>query len=141
MYLILLIVLLLVLIKTTNNNSCLKEVKKRYELFLNYVNTHNVPEKFKVLRKRILICGFTRTNGSLGYNINKGDEISICVDGTPNQSFHILIHELAHSTVDTYEHNDEFWKNFDELKHFCQKIGLYTPINKQVKFCGKYIKD
>ena len=129
------------LVLTNHKNSCLMTVKERYENFLTYVNNNPVPEKFKVLRKRILVSGFTKTDDALGYNINKGDEISICVNGTPNQSFHVLIHELAHSTVDEYSHSKEFWDNFDELKKLCQQIGIYAPINNRKKFCGKYISD
>lgn len=141
-YLLVLFFVVFVLCATNKEPYCMVEVKKRYDKFLVYVNNNNIPEKFKVLRKRILISGYKRSlSGDLGWNSNKGDEISICIDGEPNQAFHILIHELAHSTVDEYNHSEEFWKNFEELRELCQKIGIYEPVNSRQPFCGKYIKD
>lgn len=141
-YLILLILIITVLCITTKEPLVMVEVKKRYQKFLDYVQTDNIPEKFKVLRKRILISGYKKSiSGDLGWNSNKGDEISICIDGEPNQAFHILIHELAHSTVEEYHHSDRFWKNFAELRKLCEKIGIYDPVDLKQSFCGKYIKD
>jgi hypothetical protein len=140
-YFFILIIILFILIKTIKPNKCLQTVKEKYNTFLDYVNSNDVPDKYKVLRKRILISGFTNTTDSLGYNVNKGDEIAVCVDGTPNQAFHVLIHELAHSTVEEYSHSENFWKNFDELKQMCTKIGIYNPIDNKSQFCGKYITD
>ena len=128
--------------RNLSDPECLKEIKKRYGTLRNYIHTNNnVPKKFKVLERQILISGYHKTNGALGWNSNKGDEIGVCIDGTPNQAFHILLHELAHSTVREYSHSKEFWKNFKELREMCEKIGIYTPINHQAKFCGKFIKD
>lgn len=141
LYLLLLIVTLIILSITIKPNKCLQDVKERYHIFLDYVRNNNVPDKFKVLRKEILVSGFTRYSDSLGYNVNKGDEIAVCVDGTPNQAFHVLIHELAHSTVKEYSHSPEFWKNFEELKTMCQNMGIYQPVNKKTEFCGKFISD
>jgi uncharacterized SAM-binding protein YcdF (DUF218 family) len=77
----------------------------------------------------------------LGYNTNKGYEIGLCLDGTVNQIFHVLLHELAHSTVSEYEHSTNFWQNFKELRELATKIGIYEPVNSSEKFCGKYISD
>jgi hypothetical protein len=143
-YLILLVVIVFTLCRFNNEPYCMLEVKKRYDTFLDYVNdtANKIPDKFKVLRRRILLSGYTRSmSGDLGWNSNKGDEISICIDGQPNQAFHILIHELAHSTVDEYNHSKEFWDNFEELRKLCEKIGIYTPIDNREKFCGRYIRD
>ena len=142
-YLLLLVVIIFTLCLTNREPYCMVEVKKRYDKFLDYVNnTKNIPEKFKVLRRRILLSGYKSSlSGDLGWNSNKGDEISICIDGEPNQAFHILIHELAHSTVDEYNHSEEFWNNFAELRVLCEKIGIYEPVNFKQPFCGKYIKD
>ena len=142
LYLLFCFLVIFAVVKTIHPSECLVSVKQRYEKLRGYIKNNNVPKKFKVLEKPILISGFTRSsNDVFGYNINKGQEISICVDGTPNQAFHVLIHELAHSTVDEYSHSPEFWENFSELKKICQSIGIYQPIDKQTSFCGKYIRD
>ena len=137
-YFILLIISITLLVITLKPNKCLVSVKEKYSILRN-----NLPEKFSMLRKPILVSGFSRpiSSGTLGYNVNKGDEISVCVDGTSNQAFHILIHELAHSTVKEYSHSEQFWKNFEELKKTCEHLGIYKQINNKDKFCGKYISD
>ena len=141
-YLSLLILVVYLLVRNLSEPKCLKDIKKRYLTLRNYIKTNDdVPKKFKVLQKQILISGYQRTKGAIGWNSNKGDEIGVCIDGTPNQAFHILLHELSHSTLDEYSHSNEFWNNFQELRELCEKIGIYTPIDHQAKFCGKFIKD
>jgi hypothetical protein len=117
------------------------EVKEKYRKLREYIATHNVQPKFKVLTKQIVLIGYIKKKNELGYNTNKGYEIGLCLDGNANQVFHVLLHELAHSTVKEYSHNDNFWKNFKELRELAQSIGLYTPIPKSEAFCGKYIRD
>jgi hypothetical protein len=126
----------------TNDPPELVEVKRRYKFLRDYIQ-HNdsVPSKFKVLVKPIVIVGYRNKKHDLGYNTNKGYEIGLCLDGTPNQIFHVLLHELSHSTVREYAHNSEFWANFKELRELSTKIGLYEPIPKSQPFCGKHIHD
>lgn len=119
----------------------LTKVKKKYSQLIEYIKTNQVPEKFKVLENRILVDGFHGSGKEVGYNVNKGAEIGLCLDGTPNQMFHVLIHELAHSTVEEYSHSENFWNNFTELKNLCANIGIYKEIPEETKFCGKYIRD
>jgi hypothetical protein len=114
----------------------LKTVKEMYKTL-----RENLPEKFKVLERPSIVTGFYPKDAEIGYNVNKGYEIGLCLSGTPNQMFHVLIHELAHSTVKEYEHSEEFWKNYNELREHCVKLGLYQEINEPTPFCGKYIVD
>jgi hypothetical protein len=79
--------------------------------------------------------------GTVGYNTNKGQEIAICVDGTSNEMFHVLIHELAHCTVDEYSHSSNFWDNYVELRDMCIEIGIYEKIPDKKTFCGQKIQD
>lgn len=134
--LLLLIALNLWSLLTLKEPENLKKVKELYTTFLD-----NVPEKYPQLRTRTIVTGFQNKNRELGYNVNKGYEIGLCLDGTPNQMFHVLIHELAHSTVDEYSHSEQFWKNFQEIKDHCVKLGIYQEIPERTKFCGKYIRD
>lgn len=119
----------------------LTKVKKKYSQLIQHIKTNTVPKKFKVLERRILVDGFHGSDNEVGYNVNKGAEIGLCLDGTPNQMFHVLIHELAHSTVEEYTHSENFWNNFTELKNMCVNIGIYKEIPEETKFCGKYIRD
>ena len=138
---IILIVLSAVSIMTTHEPDNFTELKKRYAILRNYIVTNTVPEKFKILQSQILLIGYLKKKHELGYNTNKGYEIGLCLDGTVNQIFHVLLHELSHSTVEEYEHSTKFWQNFKELRELATQIGIYEPVNSSEKFCGKYISD
>ena len=136
-----LVVLDLYLVFNTKEPDNLQEVKARYTVFREYIrdNHDTVPEKFWILETPGVIVG--RKAGDLGYNSNKGYEIGVCIDGTTNDIFHVLLHELAHSTVEEYDHSEEFWKNFAELRDIAVNLGLYQRIPVKKEFCGQYIND
>ncbi len=136
-----LVVLSIVSIVTTREPENFTKVKQLYATLREYIRTHQVPEKFKILQKQILLIGYLKKKHELGFNTNKGYEIGLCLDGTVNQIFHVLLHELAHSTVTEYEHSTQFWQNFKELRELATQIGIYEPVNSSEKFCGKYISD
>ena len=137
----LLLVLDVYLIYSTRDPENLIEVKRRYKILRTYIQTHHssVPEKFWVLETPVVLVG--KESGDLGYNSNKGYEIGLCLSGDPNDIFHVLLHELAHSTVDEYSHSEQFWKNFAELRDLASSIGLYEKIPAKKEFCGQYIQD
>lgn len=140
--LILLITLAIVsTILTTREPENFTKVKQNYATLREYIRTNKVPEKFKVLQNQVILIGYLKKKHELGYNTNKGYEVGLCLDGTPNQIFHVLLHELAHSTVSEYEHSTQFWQNFKELRELATRIGIYEPVNSSEKFCGKYISD
>lgn len=139
--LLLLVILVIVTFVTNREPENFTKVKMRYAKLMKYIKSNPVPEKFQILQKQILLIGYLKKKHELGYNTNKGYEIGLCLDGTPNQIFHVLLHELTHSTVSEYEHSTNFWKNFKELRELATKIGIYDPINSSEKFCGKYISD
>lgn len=116
-------------------------VKEKYRVLREHLRETN-NEEFRDLCKEIPITAHHRVHGgSVGYNTNKGHEIGLCIDGEPNQIFHVLIHELAHCTVDEYSHSQLFWEKYDALKNVCVAIGIYQEIPEKTKFCGKYIQD
>lgn len=80
--------------------------------------------------------------GTIGYNVNKGYEIYICLEkDNIDAAMNVLIHELAHITVDEYDHSPDFWKSFKDLKELCKVLGIYTPIEGTPEYCGITIKD
>jgi len=119
----------------------LKIVREKYTILREHLkNTNN--EEFEMLRKEIPITAHNRAQGgNVGYNVNKGSEIGLCINGEPNQIFHVLIHELAHCSVNEYSHSQKFWDKYDSLKSICVAIGVYQEIPQKTKFCGKYIQD
>ena len=138
---VILLIVNLVLLWTTQEPHNLVEVKERYQTLIDHIREHpdDVPKKFHVLGDRAVIIG--RKGGDLGYNISKGFEIGICLDGTINDMMHVLLHELSHSTVSEFSHSEEFWKNFGELKDICVRLGIYEKIPGRREFCGKFIQD
>ena len=118
----------------------LTEVREKYRTLREHLKeTDN--QEFKMLCKEIPITAHMRMNGSIGYNVSKGSDIGLCIDGEPNEIFHVLLHELAHCTVDEYSHSKDFWKNFDELRTMCVSLGIYREIPQRTEFCGKHIQD
>ena len=120
----------------TREDPVLTEVRKRYAVL-----SQDPPNGMEQLSKKTLITGFREKYGEIGYNVNKGDEIGLCLDGSANEVFHVLLHELAHTVTKSYSHNEEFWKNYNTLKHHCIQKGIYVAIPEKTEFCGKFIRD
>jgi hypothetical protein len=130
---ILLFVLAVLAILFTHEDPRLTLLKKKYYSFIS-----NLPEKYTQLKTPFLITG--TYGGDIGTNVNKGGEILICLDGEPNDHMHILLHELSHSTVSEYDHTNQFWDNFRELKDIAKSQGLYETTETK-NYCGKQISD
>ena len=125
---------------TTRQPQKLKEIKEKYKILREHIKTVE-DEKFNKIKKEIPLVAFKRVGGPVGYNTNKGQEIGICLKGGVNEIFHVLLHELAHCTVDEYSHTKEFWDKFDKLRTICVSIGIYQEIPQRTEFCGKHIQD
>jgi hypothetical protein len=122
------------------------EIRRRYDVLLAHLrDTEVVDPRFARLRRRCILTGIegTRMNkGTIGYNVNKGYEIYICLDkDNIDSAMNIFIHELAHITVDEYDHSPAFWESFKDLKTLCKTLGIYTPIQGEVEYCGVMIRD
>lgn len=118
----------------------LRIVKEKYKILRDHIKRENI-EVFKNLKNCIVINGYYSTGGHAGYNTNKGEEIGLCVTGESNEIFHVLLHELAHSTVSEYDHSEQFWKNYTKLRDLAIDLGIYSAIPEKVPFCGKHIQD
>ncbi len=116
------------------------EVKEKYKTLRDHLRETN-NEKFRVLIRPIPITGLMIMKDSVGFNVNKGSEITICLDGGVNEIFHVLIHELAHCTVEEYSHSDQFWSNYNELLEICVQLGIYQKIIEKTEFCGQHVQD
>jgi hypothetical protein len=125
-------------LSTTQDPPHLVEVKERYARLRHHLRGH---ETFGRLAHPIPITAVHRMSGGVAYNTNKGAEICICLDGTPNQIFHVLLHELAHCTVPEYSHSEKFWKNYLRLRDIAVEIGVYDRIGGKQKFCGEHVSD
>jgi hypothetical protein len=135
-----LLVINIFIINTTIEPREFTEVKEKYRILREHLRETN-NEKFSMLVKPIVLTGRKTMQESVGYNVNKGAEITICLNGGVNEIFHVLIHELAHSTVQEYSHSEQFWSNYAELRDICINIGLYEKITDKTEFCGQHVQD
>lgn len=133
---LLLVLILMILLTQFGEPPVLSEVKRRYEVL-----RANLPDKYSALRRPAILVT-NHGGGEIGYNINKGFEIHLCLgDGNPDHVFHVLLHELAHNTVQELHHSDEFWSNMNELVDISTRLGIYNKIPGRRNFCGGVIND
>ncbi len=133
MLVLLLFLLVIFIVSFHREDEKMTRLKERYYDFID-----RLPDKYSILKKPVCVTG--KYGGEIGSNVNKGSEIFICLDGDTNDSFHVLLHELAHSTVSEYDHSDRFWENFAELREIAKNEGLYEPVSNK-SYCGKVISD
>jgi len=135
---IILVLVNILIFFNTREDDRLKEVKILYEKLREHLKTKGL---FPMIHKEIPITAHYGMKKAIGYNANKGAEIGLCIDGTVNDIFHVLLHELAHCTVEEYSHSKHFWGNFDKLKGEAISLGIYENISTRTPFCGKHIMD
>jgi hypothetical protein len=128
------------ILSQTKEPQVLTDVKEKYRVLREHIASTDHP-KYQMLARCVPLTAFHSMSESVGYNTNKGQEIALCLDGTPNEIFHVLIHELAHCTVDEYSHSEQFWENYLELRDMCVDLGIYEKIPERTKFCGQHIQD
>ena len=129
-----LIPLVVLILVVHREDPVLRELKSRYYRFISLL-----PPKFDRLRRPVIITG-TYSKGDIGSNVNKGGEIYVCLENSTNDAFHVLLHELAHSSVKEFDHSGAFWDAFRELKDLAVQNELYTPVGRK-NYCGKVISD
>lgn len=139
-YWLALVIINLIVLIGTREPPKLTIVREKYRKLREHLAQTNDHE-FQELTRCIPITAMHRTSGPVGFNTNKGVDIGLCIDGEPNEIFHVLIHELAHCTVNEYSHSDQFWRNFIELRKICIDLGIYDKIETKTKFCGQEIQD
>ena len=142
--LVLALVLVLVLAFGCRDPPLLTKIKARYEKLLRALRTDpDLDPRWEPVKRRVILTamnGWSKAKGAIAFNVNKGYEIYLCMDGQDvNTAMHVLIHELCHSTVREYEHSDDFWKNFKDFKKYCASVGVYTP-GKVGPYCGENIR-
>ena len=130
-----LLLILVTIVLCTQNDPRIQSLKQRYYQFIK-----GLPEKYTSLKTPSILTG-TYQPSDIGTNVAKGGEIFICLDGyDPNDTFHILLHEMAHSGVTEYDHSNSYWNTYKELRDIAIQQGYYTPFS-QKKYCGGKITD
>lgn len=89
-------------------------------------------------------------NGVFGYNVNKGNGVSVCVHngkGEPNRFndlFFVVMHEMSHIMTEAYEHDNTFWNAFRLLIDEATNNGLFVNVDYKKhpsRFCDGYLTD
>lgn len=115
----------------------MREIDRKYDILRKELITLN---EFPILHRKVNITGMFN-KGEVGYNVNKGYEIFLCIDGSDvNNVFHVLLHELAHVTVTEFKHSGNFWDNLHKLKAIAGRLGIYRGISRK-PYCGHHISD
>jgi len=143
--------LLISILLTNDQPPLLTLLKDRYDRLLWILHSDpNLDPRWEPIKRCVVLTGMNgwdKSKGAIGFNVNKGYEIYICMDSASgmgpetriNTAMHVLIHELCHSTVTEYEHSDNFWKNFKDFKRYCSDHGLYTA-GDVGPYCGEDIR-
>ena len=82
------------------------------------------------------------TNSDIGYTINKGETIGLCIEDDINTLMFICIHEIAHVCTKSVGHTKQFWENFKYILEIAIKINVYNYNNYNVNpktFCKSKI--
>ena len=138
-----LILILILILITQREPKVFVQLKERYAQILSVLQKTGDPTWTPVLTPSILtgMRGWSRAQGAIGSNVNKGYEIYICLDGDDvNSATYVLMHEMAHMSVPEYSHSDHFWDNFKKLKKICIDAGLYEPTGTR-GYCGDTLID
>lgn len=136
---ILLIIVNIYLFRTTREPAELVSVREKYTTLREHLKQSG---KYPMLHDPMPITAYHRMwDGSLGFNVNKGFELGVCIDGEVNEIFHVLLHELAHCTVKEYDHSNTYWNNYVDLRDMSVSLGIYEKIPEKTKFCGKDVQD
>jgi len=140
MFLPLLLTANVIILSRTREPPQMLEVRRRYKVLCDHLRTSN-NLRFQMLWDPKPLTAYKTMKDTVGFNTNKGANITLCLQGEPNEIFHVLIHELAHCTVEVYSHSDLFWSNYKDLRDICVSLGIYEPIDGKKEFCGQHVSD
>jgi hypothetical protein len=131
--------ILMALLISHREPEVLSAVREKYVLLRRKLATTG---QFPQLQQDVILTGMQKQGpkGDVGYNVNKGHEIFLCLKGDLNSVMHVLLHELAHMTVTEYDHSSKFWENLRELKRVAIDMGIYQGIGAKT-FCDGEIRD
>ena len=118
----------------------LAKVKNKIEILTKSLSSSD--EKRKLLEFAPLKLQERDTDRNIGYTINKGEKIGLCIEDDENTLFFVVLHELAHIITKSYGHPPEFWNNFQFLIKQSIKVNIYNYKNyneKSINYCNKDI--
>jgi hypothetical protein len=133
----------------------LARLEARVDTFVEHLKTSRFADDCRVknvIRRWAGRLSEVNTAASLdaAYSINKS-EIAICIRDAEGRlqddetAMFILLHELAHLSIDSYGHTDSFWKSFRLLlKIAIEDARIYADQNFEkfpVSYCDQAVRS
>lgn len=118
----------------------LAKIKNKIEILIKSLSTSD--ERRKLLESKQIQLQERDTKSHIGYTVNKGEKIGLCIEDDENTLFFVVLHELAHVITKSYGHDETFWKNFEFLIKQSIKINIYDYKNynkNPSNYCNKEI--
>jgi|APCry1669188879_1035177.scaffolds.fasta_scaffold22931_2 hypothetical protein len=81
----------------------------------------------------------------LGSTIDKGRTIYLCLRTATGElqdehsTLFVFLHELAHTVTASYNHTEEFQRNFERILSSASALGLYDSSRLPTRHCGMLI--
>lgn len=147
--------------RTPAEEERLAELIRRGDRLVEYVSTHNYPNKEVAQRiytnwselKRTKKIGVTPpSTDTPGFVINKSDAMQLCLTTSPdkphdldelNLNTFVLIHEISHLGALEYEHGSEFMSVFKKMLRASLNLGIwkYVDYRKNPQMYCNYFVD
>ena len=118
----------------------LAKVKLKIEILIKSLSRSD--ERRKLLENKRIKLEERENDKHIGYTINKGDKIGLCINDDENTLFFVVLHELAHVITQSYGHDEKFWSNFEFLIKQSIKLNIYDYKNynkNSINYCDKDI--
>lgn len=135
------------LVEKTNDNlydikkaDMLANVKLKIEILIQSLSSSD--ERKKLLESKKIKLQERDNRSNIGYTINKGDKIGLCITDDANTLFFVVLHELGHVITKSYGHDESFWKNFEFLIKAAVKLNIYDYKNynkNPISYCNNDI--
>lgn len=105
----------------------LAKLNEKVSILINSLSISD--ERRQLLENAPLKIEERKDSKDIGYTLNKGDVVGLCIEDDENTLFFVLLHELAHIITKEYGHPKSFWDNFEFLIKQSIKIGIYNYKN------------
>lgn len=117
------------------------------DIKINTKFSNQIKTIYNKLKSTEIITSFINNNDNeTSYNINKGEQIILCLKSKKSGKFHdintlmyVFIHEISHIGCANYEHDNSFYDLNLYLLNIAIKHNIYKFVNYElhpVEYCG-----
>ena len=123
--------------KDTEKADKLARVNEKVNILIKSLSPND--ERRKILQEAPMKLQERKDSKDIGYTVNKGEAIGLCLEDNENALFFVTLHELSHVITKSYGHPPEFWENFEFLVKKAVELGIYNYKNydtNPVNYCN-----